>query len=150
MWAAGGESSRAVEEFLAAASAARADGLVLFEVLALHSALRLGAFQVAPRLRVLAGWVQGPLIQAAAAQAEAMAAGDGARMDQAAADWAALTMWLHAAECSAAASRAHSQAGSRRGAAASASRVEAFLDHCDGPRPTGLDPESGGADPYPP
>ena len=90
------------------------------------------------RLLAMAGWVQGPIIQAAAAQAEAMAAGDGAGLDQAADDWAALTMWLHAAECSAPASRAHGLAGSRRGAAASASRAEAFLDHCDGPRPTGL------------
>ncbi len=138
VWAAGGESSRAVAEFLAAASAARAGGLVLFEVPALHSALRLGALQVAPRLLALAGWVQGPLIQAAAAQAAAMVAGNGAGLDQAADDWAALTMWLHAAECSASASRAHGQAGSRRRAAASASRVETFLDHCDGPRPTGL------------
>jgi DNA-binding CsgD family transcriptional regulator/tetratricopeptide (TPR) repeat protein len=138
VWAARGESSQAVEEFLAAASAARADGLVLFEVLALHSALRLGAVHVAPRLLALARWVQGPLIQAAAAQAEAMAGGNGAGLDQAAEDWAALTMWLHAAECSAAASRAHGLAGSRRRAAASASRVEAFLDHGDGPGPTRL------------
>ena len=46
----GGELSRAVEEFLAAASTARADGQVLFEILALHSAARLGEPQVADRV----------------------------------------------------------------------------------------------------
>jgi DNA-binding CsgD family transcriptional regulator/tetratricopeptide (TPR) repeat protein len=133
-----GELSRAVEQFLAAASSARANGQVAFEVLALHSAARLGEVQVADRLVEMATWVQGPLIQAAAAQAAAMAAGSGPGLDKAAAAWDQLTMWLHAAECSALASRAHTLAGSPRRAAASAGRAEAFLEHCDGPRPIGL------------
>jgi DNA-binding CsgD family transcriptional regulator len=137
LWAARGELSRAVEGFLAAALRARADGQVLFEMLALHSAARLGEVQVAERLTEMATWVQGPIIKAAAMQAAAMAAGNGAGLDRAADAWAAMTMWLHAAECSARASQAHLLAGSRRAAAASASRAEAFLDHCDGPRPVG-------------
>ena len=52
-----------------------------------------------------------------------MAAGSGADLDRAAEGWAALTMWLHAAECAAMASRAHLLAGSRRRAAASSSRA---------------------------
>ncbi len=135
--AARGELSRAVEQFMAAAMAARADGQVLFEILALHSAARLGEVQVAERLTEMATWVQGPIIQAAATQADAMATGSGAGLDRAADAWAGMTMWLHAAECSARASQAHLLDGSRRAAAASASRAEAFLDHCDGPRPRG-------------
>jgi DNA-binding CsgD family transcriptional regulator len=136
--AARGELSRAVEQFLDAAAAARENGQVAFEILALHSAARLGEAQVAERLVEMATWVEGPLIQAAATQAAAMAAGNGAGLDQAADNWEALTMWLHAAECSALASRAHTLAGSPRRAAAAAGRVESFLEHCDGPRPIGL------------
>jgi DNA-binding CsgD family transcriptional regulator len=135
--AARGELSRAVEEFLAAAVRARADGQVLFELLALHSAARLGEVQVADRLTEMSTRVQGPVIKAAAMQAEALASGSGAGLDRAADAWASMTMWLYAAECSARASQAHLLDGSRRPAAASASRAEAFLDHCDGPRPVG-------------
>jgi DNA-binding CsgD family transcriptional regulator len=127
-----------VEEFLAGAVTARVDGHVLLEILALHSAARLGEVQVAGRLTEMATWVQGPVIQAAAIQAEAMAAGSAAGLDRAAAAWESVTMWLHAAECSARASQLHLLDGSRREAAASASRADAFLDHCDGIRPTGL------------
>ncbi len=109
--AARGELSRAVEQFLTAASEARSTGQVAFEMLALHSAARLGETQVADRLMELTSWVQGPLIHRAAAQAAAMAAGSGADLDRAAEGWAALTMWLHAAECAAMASRAHLLAG---------------------------------------
>jgi DNA-binding CsgD family transcriptional regulator len=136
--AARGELTRSVKAFMAAAAAARADGQVFFEMLALHSAVRLGEAQVAPRLVALSKWVQGPIIQATARQAQAMAAGSGVGLDEAADRWEALGMWLHAAECAASASQAHLLNGSRRGAAASASRAEALLDHCDGPRPLGL------------
>jgi DNA-binding NarL/FixJ family response regulator len=67
-----------------------------------------------------------------------MAAGSGDGLDRAAEGWAALTMWLHAAECAALASRTHLLAGSPRRAAASSGRAEAFLEHCNGPRPVGL------------
>jgi DNA-binding CsgD family transcriptional regulator/tetratricopeptide (TPR) repeat protein len=136
--AARGELSRAVEQLLRAAARARADGQVAYEILALHSAARLGEAQVADRLVEMAKWVEGPLIQAAAMQAAAMAADSGPGLDRAAAAWEHLTMWLHAAECSALASRVHIRAGSPRRAAASAGRVEAFLENCDGPRPIGL------------
>jgi DNA-binding CsgD family transcriptional regulator len=136
--AARGELGRAVEEFMAAASAARAGRQVFFEILALHSALRLGELQVAPRLVAMSAWVQGPIIQAAALHAEALAAGNGIGLEEAADIWEALGMWLHAAECAGSASQAHLLTGSRRAAAASASRAEALLDHCDAPRPVGL------------
>jgi DNA-binding CsgD family transcriptional regulator len=136
--AARGELSRAVEQFLTAAAEARTTGQVAFEVLALHSAVRLGETQVADRLVEMTSWVQGPLIQRAAAQAAALAAGSGDDLDLAAEGWATLTMWLHAAECSALAARAHHLAGSPRRAAASSSRAQAFLENCNGPRPIGL------------
>jgi DNA-binding NarL/FixJ family response regulator len=136
--AARGELTRAVEQFLTAASEARSTGQVAFEILALHSAARLGETQVADRLMELTSWVQGPLIHRAAAQAAAMTTGSGADLDRAAEGWAALTMWLHAAECAAMASRAHLLAGARRRAAASSSRAQGFLEHCNGPRPLGL------------
>jgi DNA-binding CsgD family transcriptional regulator len=136
--AARGELTRAVEQFISAAADARLTGQVAFEVLALHSAVRLGETQVADRLVEMTSWVQGPLIHRAAAQAAALAAGDGDGLDMAAEGWAALAMWLHAAECSALAGRAHLLAGSPRRAAASSSRAQAFLEHCNGPRPIGL------------
>ena len=132
-----GELSRAVEQFLAAADRARSSGQVAYEILALHSAARLGESQVADRLVELATWVEGPLVQASAAQVVAMADGSGEGLDQAAAAWEALTMWLHAAECAGLASRAYARAGSTRRAGASASRMQAFLAHCDGARPIG-------------
>ncbi len=136
--AARGELSRAVEQFLTAATEARTTGQVAFEILALHSAARLGETQVADRLVEMTSWVQGPLVHRAAAQAAALAAGSGPDLDKAAEGWAALTMWLHAAECAALASRAHLLAGSPRRAAASTGRAQAFLEHCNGPLPLGL------------
>src|SRR5262249_4559550 len=85
--AAGGELSRAVEQFLTAAADARTTGQVAFEILALHSAVRLGETQVADRLVEMASWVQGPLIRRAAAQAAALAAGSGDDLDLAAEGW---------------------------------------------------------------
>jgi DNA-binding CsgD family transcriptional regulator len=133
-----GEVSRAVELFLAAAEMARANGQTGFEVLALHSAARMGEPQVADRLVEMATWVQGPLVAAAARFASALAAGDGDALDAAAQRWEGLTMWLHAAESFAHASRAHALAGSPRRAAASAARAQAILDYSDGPRPVGV------------
>jgi DNA-binding NarL/FixJ family response regulator len=136
--AARGELSRAIEQFLSAAADARTTGQVAFEILALHSAVRLGETQVADRLVEMTSWVQGALIHRAAAQAAALAAGSGDDLDLAAEGWATLTMWLHAAECSALAGRAHLLAGSPRRAAASSSRAQALLERCNGPRPIGL------------
>jgi DNA-binding CsgD family transcriptional regulator len=136
--AARGELSRAVEQFLIAATEARNTGQVAFEILALHSASRLGETQVAERLVEMTSWVQGPLIHRAAAQAAALAAGSGDDLDKAAEGWAALTMWLHAGECAALASRTHLLAGAPRKAAASSGRAQAFLEHCNGPQPVGL------------
>ncbi len=136
--AARGQLSRSVDAFRAAASAARAKGQVGFELMALHGAARLGDVEAADRLAAMATWMDGPLVQAVATQAVAMAAGSGPGLDRAAEVWESMTMWLYAAECSASASRAHTLAGSRRQAAASASRAEALFDHCEGPRPVGL------------
>lgn len=136
--AARGEMSLAVERFLAAAATARVSGQVATELLALHSAVRLGETQAADRLHELATWVEGPLVQVAAAQARALAAADGEALDRVAGAWEQLTMWLHAAECSAHASRAHMLAGSPRRSAAAVGRAEAYLERCDGPRPMGL------------
>jgi len=136
--AARGELSSAVDQFLAAAASARSSRQVAFEILALHSAARLGETQVADRLVELASWAQGRLVQATAAQVSAMASADGDSLDAAADQWEALTMSLHAAECSGLAGRAHAQAGATRKAAASAGRMQAFLADCDGARPIGL------------
>jgi DNA-binding CsgD family transcriptional regulator len=130
-----GELTRAVELFLSAAEVARTNGQAAFEILALHSAARLGEAQVADRLAEMATWVEGPLVQAASTFATAIATADGDALDAAAQQWEGLTMWLHAAESFAHASRAHTLAGSPRRAAASAARAQAILDTRDGPRP---------------
>jgi DNA-binding CsgD family transcriptional regulator len=117
---------------------ARANGQAAFEVVALHSAARLGEGQVADRLVELATSVEGPVVAAAARFASALSAGDGDGLDAAGRTWEGLTMWLYAAESFAQASRAHALAGSPRRAAASAARAQAIVDSCDGPPPLGL------------
>ena len=117
---------------------ARANGQTAFEVLALHSAARMGEPQVADRLVEMATWVQGPLVAAAAQFATALAAGDGdaTRCRRPAVGGA------HHVAARGRVVRPR-QPGPRplrlpRRAAASAARAQAILDFSDGPRPVGV------------
>jgi ATP/maltotriose-dependent transcriptional regulator MalT len=107
-----------------------------YEVLALHDRARFGdagvAAAVVPRLDELADIVDGRLAPACAAHARALAAGDGAGLDAAAATFTGLGFDLFAAEAQAAAASAHGAAGHRAPAHTSAERARRLTTACEG------------------
>jgi DNA-binding CsgD family transcriptional regulator len=136
--AAQGDVGRAIKELRVAADQARAKDLLSFELKAWESSARLGSTEVAAETAHLAQRMEGPLACLVAAHATALAAGaaaSGEALDEVAERYDSLTFYLHAAECSAQASRAHARAGVPRRAAASAARAHDFLPEYSGPRP---------------
>ncbi|MGH8900688.1 MAG: LuxR C-terminal-related transcriptional regulator [Egibacteraceae bacterium] len=114
------------------------DGL---EAVALHDAARLGASKtVAARLAELATRVQGRLAPAYAAHAAALAAGDAARLEQAAEEFADIGANLLAAEAAAEAAHHYRIAGSSALALAAATRSRALAARCEGARTPALEP----------
>lgn len=107
-----------------------------YEVLALHDRARFGgagaADAVDGRLEELAEVVDGGLARVCAAHARALAAGDGAGLDKAAAAFAELGFDLFAAEAQAAAAGAHHAAGHKASAHASAERARRLAAACVG------------------
>ncbi|MGH3775407.1 MAG: LuxR C-terminal-related transcriptional regulator [Pseudonocardiaceae bacterium] len=124
--------SQAVDRALRAASVAAGMGQRAMEAQALHTAVRLGrAGQVAGRLRQLAGQVDGSLVAAFSAHAEAAAAGDGGSLDDVAAEFEAMGTRLLATDAAAHAAAAHQRAGDRRRAAASTARAAGLARACE-------------------
>jgi DNA-binding CsgD family transcriptional regulator/tetratricopeptide (TPR) repeat protein len=124
----------------AADVAVRADRWT-YEVLALHDWARfqglgglgtVAAASVLGRLEDLADRVDGRLAPACADHARALAAGDGAGLDAAAATFGELGFDLFAAEAQAAAAEAHSAAGQKASAHASAERARRLASACVG------------------
>ena len=141
--AAQGATGQAVSRLGEAAGAARASGQTAAEIRALHSAVRLGSGAHEARIRELASWVEGPLIQVVAEHAAALkasaGAGAGDALDRAAERYADMALHLYAAEATAQAFRAHQAAGQARKATASAARGHFLLGSSDdGPPPLGL------------
>jgi len=142
-WAAAGagELTRADRLARQAAEMARGSGQFTFEAVALHDVARLGApAAVRGRLEELAGLVEGRLAPVLATSAAALAAGDGAALDQVAAAFEDLGALLLAAETAAAAARAHRAAGRDARANASAERAATVAAACQGARTPGLAP----------
>jgi DNA-binding CsgD family transcriptional regulator len=133
-----GEVSTARELALEVAEQAGKTGAFQFELMALHEVARLGdADAVTARLDELVepggdDHVDGPYAAAVARFARAMAAGSGAGLDQAAADFEAMGTRLLAAEAAAAAATAHRAAGKKRLAAASLALAQRMADACEG------------------
>src|SRR5690606_27364361 len=115
-----------------------AAGHVGFELLFLEVAVRLGSVGVADRLAAVAADVEGPLAAALGRLAEAVAAGDGDRLDTVASEFAGLGLDLHAAETAMRAARAHRAAGATSRARESQARAEAWRDRCEGARTPAL------------
>jgi len=133
--AAGGELALAARQASCAASLARASGQHAVEAEALYDTVRLGhPAEAPPRLRELAGTLDGALVPALAAAAAAFGAPDGYQLDEAAATFGALGLRLHAAEAAGAAARAHCAQGRTALANAAGQRLAAFLDACPGAR----------------
>jgi ATP/maltotriose-dependent transcriptional regulator MalT len=113
------------------------DGL---EAVALHDAARLGAAAtVAHRLAELATRVQGRLAPAYAAHAAALAAGDAAKLEQVAEQFAGISANLLAAEAAAEAAYHHRLAGSNTLGLAAAARSHALAARCQGARTPALE-----------
>jgi DNA-binding CsgD family transcriptional regulator len=133
-----GEVSTARDLALEAAEQSGKAGASLFELLALHDAARLGGADAATaRLDELVdpeadGHVDGPYARAVALSARALALGDGAGLDQAAADFEAMGARLLGAESAAAATTVHRDAGKRRLAAAALAQAQRLAAMCEG------------------
>jgi len=128
-----GELSTARELALESAEQAGKTGAAMFEMLALLDVARLGdAAAVAARLDDLTGVVEGPYALAAAQFAGALAAGDGAGLDEAAERFTAMGALLLGAEAAAAAAVTHHDRGRRRDEAASRARAQRLVGECEG------------------
>ncbi|HSL06699.1 MAG TPA: helix-turn-helix transcriptional regulator [Pseudonocardiaceae bacterium] len=130
--AADGRISQATDRALRAASVAAGMGQRATEAQALHTAVRLGrAGQVTGRLRQLASQVDGPLVAAFSAHAEAAAASAGESLDEVAAEFEAMGVRLLATDAAAHAAAAHQRVGDRRRAAASTARAASLARACE-------------------
>jgi DNA-binding CsgD family transcriptional regulator len=139
--AAQGDVGRSLKELRVAGDQARSKDLLSFELKAWESSARLGSTDVTAEAADLARRMEGPLVSVVAAHAAALAggaAGSGGALDEVAARYESLTLFLNAAECSAQASRAHARAGVPRRAATSSARAHDFLRGYRGPRPLGM------------
>jgi DNA-binding CsgD family transcriptional regulator len=124
---------------LDAADRAEEQGAYAYALPALHDVARLGdARAVATRLRRLASIVQGPFAPACAAHAEAVAAQDGARLDQASAEFEAMGVQLLAAEAAAEAAAVYRAEGRKASMRASSARARHLLEVCEGARTPAL------------
>jgi len=129
-----GELSRAQSLAGETASKMAARGQKSAELFALHDLVRLGAPALAtPRLGELAGAFEGVLAPALAAHGAALAAADGAALEQAAATFAGLGYPLLAAEASAEAASAYRRAGWPLDAGLAAARCQQWLQACEAP-----------------
>jgi len=108
------------------------------EVLALHTAASFGDATVAGRLAALAAHVDGPRAPAAAAHSAALAAGDGAGLDAAAAQLEELGALLLAADAAAQAAAAYTRAGQRGSAQLATARAHRLARACEGARTPAL------------
>jgi DNA-binding CsgD family transcriptional regulator len=138
--AARGQPSTAVTLALELAEQARDAGQVIFHVLALHDVARLGQpRQVAAALRQAVDGAEGALAPVYAAHASALAAQDGAALDEVASAFAGAGASLLAAEAAAEAAHAHRAAGRRSSALAAISRAHTLAAACDGARTPALE-----------
>jgi ATP/maltotriose-dependent transcriptional regulator MalT len=133
--AAQGEVSTARARAQQAADDARAAAVWTFELFALLDLARLGApDRAAARLGELTQVVDGTFAAAAAAYARALAARDGAGLEQASVRWEAIGALLLAAEAAASAADVHRAAGLRGGQLTCTARARDLLAACGGAR----------------
>jgi DNA-binding NarL/FixJ family response regulator len=121
----------------AAAIAARCDQRA-HEVLALHTAVRLGDGTVAGRLAELATRVDGPRAPAAAAHAAALVAADGDGLQAASVQLEQMGDLLAAVDAAAHAAAAYAQRAAAGSANAAATRAHQLAQACQGARTPAL------------
>jgi DNA-binding CsgD family transcriptional regulator len=131
--AAAGDLPAARAQLEAAADLGEEVGDLIGAAGALHGLARLGqARQVADRLAALATQVDGALVSARAAYANALAARDSTALDQVSRDFEALGAILYAAEASAEAAVVLRRAGNARQATAAEQKAARLLARCEG------------------
>lgn len=128
--AARGELSSARAHALRAAEATGSLGQRTFQAVCLHHALRLGEGGVAADVLTLARDIDGDLVAAMAAHADAHADGRALGLEDVSRSFEAIGARLLAAEASAGASRAHAQDGREASARAAAARASALAERC--------------------
>jgi DNA-binding CsgD family transcriptional regulator len=118
----------------------RAGELQLARAGILHVALRMGAplSRVLGPLEAIVQVSEAELPRLYLAHAAALAAEDGAALEQVAERFESLGMWLLAAESAASASAAHARRGVRSGADRAAARSAVLAARCEGARTAGL------------
>jgi DNA-binding CsgD family transcriptional regulator len=118
---------------LAVADEARAGGLTILELAALHDAARLGAGRAAlRRLRSVAAAVDGPRSAAMGADADARLADDAVALERAGEAFAAVGEQLVAAEVLGEAARRFAADGRRDAARRTGARARALSVRCEG------------------
>jgi DNA-binding NarL/FixJ family response regulator len=131
--AAGGDLATARARLEEAADVGEEVGHLLGAASALHSLARLGhARQVAGRLEELAAQVDGELVVARAAYANAVAARDSQALHKVSGAFAGLGANLYAAEASVEAAAVLRRGGHSREAAADENRAAQLLSRCEG------------------
>ena len=130
--AAKGEHTKAGRLALDAATTAARRGQHVLEAMALHDAIRLGMTGLHGRISACAAVADGMLVPTFAAHAAALAAADGAGLDNVARRFAAAGAMLHAAEAATQAARAHHSNANTSAQVASASLAGEFAAHCEG------------------
>jgi DNA-binding CsgD family transcriptional regulator len=137
--AAEGEVSRARELAREASELAQLRGQHAFTMLSLQELCRLGdPAAAAPGLAEVAGELDGPYVQVAAAYAAALVAHDGSGLLEVAERFADHGALLVAAEAANAAGAAHRDAGRASSARAAGARAALWLQACEGARPPTL------------
>lgn len=136
--AAEGAVSEAIRLAHDAAAGAAALEQPAYEVMALHAAVCFGDRTVARRLAELAHRVDGPRGPAAAAQAAALAAEDGAGLEAASERFEEMGDLLAAADAAAQAAAAYTRQGRRGSAHAAAARAHRLAELCEGARTPAL------------
>jgi DNA-binding CsgD family transcriptional regulator len=131
--AAAGDLAAARHQLEEAADFGEKIGDIIGATTALHGLARLGrASQVAPRLAALANEVDGDLVPARVAHADALAARDSEALDKVSTDFESFGAILYAAEAQADAAVLLRRAGRARGGAAAEQKALRLLDRCEG------------------
>jgi DNA-binding CsgD family transcriptional regulator len=136
---AGGDVAQGYIRLHEAATMAQQSGAYALESAAVHDLARLGRAAAAlPRLRELAGVVEGPLASARAVHAIALIAQDAAGLETSSASFEACGAVLLAAEASADAAVAWRRKGQLRQAVGAQRRASALAARCEGARTPAL------------
>lgn len=128
--AATGETSSAQQHAVRAAQLARGGGMRAVELIALHTALRLGDRSVDARIQQLAAQLDAPLSEPIAAHSRGVSEHDGRCLDEAACRFEELGALALAADAAAHAAREHARAGRRGSELESATRAHWLASRC--------------------